>query len=65
MIVYENDCVGCPQGCINCGRRHTPHLYCDECGDEISTDDMYKVDDKMLCRGCVLGMFKADWIDFE
>jgi ribosomal protein L32 len=65
MIRYEDDCVGCPQGCINCGRRHMPHLYCDECGDEISADDMYKVDDKMLCRECVLYMFKADWTDFE
>lgn len=64
MIKYEDDCVLCPQGCINCGRRHTPHLYCDECGDEISID-VYKVDDKMLCRECVLGMFKADWDDFD
>lgn len=39
MIRYENDCVGCPQGCIHCGRKHSPHIYCDICGGELSYQD--------------------------
>ena len=41
MILYEmeSDCVGCPQGCINCGRREkTPHLedfVCDCCNRSV------------------------------
>lgn len=64
MIKYEDYCVGCPQGCINCGRKHLPVPYCDECGDELSADDMYKMDDKMLCGHCVLSIFKAELSDF-
>lgn len=40
MIVYENDCVGCPQGCIGCGQDRTPHYYCDVCGEETDGEDI-------------------------
>lgn len=54
MIRYENDCVGCPQGCINCGRRRTPHIYCNVCGDEIDYDsDEWTLDkDYHVCDSC-------------
>lgn len=60
MIKIEDDCVGCPQGCINCGRRHTPHYYCDNCGDECDPTEMYRYDDDdtILCRECLLGCFE-------
>jgi DNA-directed RNA polymerase subunit RPC12/RpoP len=58
MIRYEDDCVGCPQGCVHCGRDHSPHYYCDECGDEFSPDELYDVDDRMLCAECALDTFK-------
>ena len=53
MIVFEDDCVGCPTYCINCGRKHSPHYYCDECGDEIYYDDVINPDsDIHYCRDC-------------
>lgn len=40
MVVFEDECVGCDTYCINCGRKHTPHYYCDECGEEIDYDEV-------------------------
>ena len=55
MVKIENDCVGpCPQGCINCGRKHSPHYFCDECGGEYSPDELYDYEDQMLCQHCLL-----------
>lgn len=50
MVKYENLCVGCPQGCISCGRKHVPVIYCDECGAEIEEGDIY--DEYHLCEDC-------------
>lgn len=50
MVRIENDCVGCDLPCIDCGRRRTPHYYCDECGDETH---IYEFDDEELCIECI------------
>ena len=57
MIKIEDDCVGCPQGCIHCGRKHTPHFYCDKCGEEFEPEALYDYDDEMLCTECLLSNF--------
>lgn len=57
MIRYENDCVGCPQGCINCGRKHTPHFYCDKCGEEFEPEALYDYDGEMVCANCLLNKY--------
>ncbi len=52
MRRYENDCVGCPQGCINCGRKSVLHLYCDRCEEEVET--LYTIDgNEELCEDCL------------
>lgn len=63
---YEDDCVGCDAAaypCLgsDCPRRKVPHYYCDECGDECDTDDMYVYSDydKLLCKSCLLDKFKT------
>ncbi len=59
MVIYENDCVGCPDsiGCIGktCPKVNVPHYYCDECGDETDT---YIFDNAELCSACILNKFK-------
>lgn len=55
MTKYENDCVGCPQGCIHCGRDRTPYLYCDLCKDEA--EYLYEYGDDELCEDCLLKQF--------
>lgn len=61
MIKYENECVGCPQGCIHCGRDNTKHLYCDRCGDDVEELYLYGYDE--LCEECLLDMFDKKTID--
>ena len=56
MIRYENDCVGCDIPCIDCGRKRTPHYYCDKCGWEYDT--LYQYDDEQLCIDCLTSKFK-------
>ena len=53
MIRFENQCVGCPQGCIDCGRKHTPVFECDDCGDEVSAL-YYGNDMGQYCKSCLL-----------
>lgn len=59
MIVYNDECVGCPAeiGCIgdSCPQRTVPHFYCDECGDEV--DELRELDGEQLCRECLLVRF--------
>ena len=55
MMKIENDCVGCPIPCIDCGRKRTPHYYCDKCGEETT---LYKYDDKELCKDCLAEKFE-------
>ena len=36
-------------------------VYCDECGMEITDDeDIYKVDDELLCIFCLRKKFKVE-----
>lgn len=51
----ESDCVGCPQGCINCGRREGYMVYvCDFCGEESTdTDFLQRVNGKEICSKCL------------
>ena len=47
-IKYEDCCVGCPQGCINCGRKRVEVHKCDSCGNYAQ----YQIDDEDLCEDC-------------
>lgn len=50
----ENDCVGCPQGCINCGRKNDYYVFeCDRCGDQTTDSEKFIHDgDSDYCRDC-------------
>lgn len=61
----ENDCVGCPQGCINCGRKNDypvlEDLRCDKCDE--SADVLYKYEGEQLCLGCFVEKADAEEIN--
>lgn len=56
----ENLCVGCPQGCISCGRKHVFVCYCDDCGKDIEYDEKLYLDAEgyELCQDCYLKQFE-------
>jgi len=51
----DDDCIGCPQGCVHCGRgafRYTTAIICEKCGAECET--LYETDEGNKCQDCVL-----------
>lgn len=52
MRQYENFCVGCPQGCINCGRKNVLVMSCDKCGEDITP--LYDFMGLELCLDCIM-----------
>ena len=59
MKVYENDCVSCDLPCIDCGRRRSPHWYCDQCEEEYQPDRLYDYDGEDLCKDCLATRFQT------
>lgn len=61
MIKYEDECVDCPQGCINCGRKHVPHYFCDDCGEEYQPEELYTHPDTedVYCKNCILSKLET------
>ena len=60
MIKYESLCVDCDY-CIGYScpyKREVPVHYCDECGEELPSDEIYEVDGEELCKHCVLDKFR-------
>ena len=60
MIKIENHCNCCDLPCVNCGLKHVPVYYCDECGYEIEDDGVYEVDGDDLCEDCLKEKFKKE-----
>jgi hypothetical protein len=61
MLKIEDRCCGCaapgyPCEGNSCPNKNVRVYYCDKCGDEI-TDEVYEVDGKDLCEGCLKKMF--------
>ena len=51
MKVVENNCVGCPQGCIGCGRNHQEVVKCDSVNcEEYAT---YTTENGDYCDDCL------------
>lgn len=66
MVMMENECCCCatenyPCAGSACPNRNVPHLYCDECEEEV--EDLYKTEDGELCAECVLKMFEKVEVD--
>lgn len=63
MIVYENECVGCPpeMGCLGelCQYREVPYFHCDKCGDDAE----YQYDGNEYCLDCLLEEIGATKIE--
>lgn len=52
-IKKRNDCVGCPQGCIHCGRGNYYTVECDKCGEEGNDKEIYfEYGGSHFCKDC-------------
>ena len=58
----ESDCVGCPQGCIRCGREIDYDVWeCDECGESTFDYDEFEHDGRNdYCPECYEMLFGKD-----
>lgn len=57
MEKIENHCVGCPQGCINCGRKHVSVTVCDHC----SSHAVYNYEGEDYCKECFSNLVNNTW----
>lgn len=60
MWIEIDDCVGCPDGCRNCGRKHLLVLRCDRCQEE---KPKYSVNNGEYCEDCLTELMIADGYD--
>ena len=65
MKKLENECLGCAtenypcRGEI-CSYRHVPHYYCDNCGDEVDADELFKWNGQEYCLDCIHNDVESD-----
>lgn len=56
MLVYEDECVGCPPelGCMgkSCPNLNVPHFHCDGCEDEA--EEYYEYEGEYFCKDCYI-----------
>jgi len=58
-VRYENECCDCavplyPCRGASCPNRHVPHVFCDNCGDEIVDEDLFDDGNGILmCAVCL------------
>lgn len=59
----ENECVGCPpeMGCLGsaCPKRNVHRYYCDKCGQEYESNELYVVDGEDICSDCILDEYQT------
>ncbi len=58
----KDDCRGCAE-CIGCGRKYNTYieLICDGCG--LSSERLYEIDGRELCRECALDYINDTYAD--
>lgn len=59
--VEVDGCVSCGLPCLgdSCPKRHEIEYTCDDCGDEYNPNELYMLDDEMLCKSCLLDRFET------
>lgn len=57
-VKIVDECVGCPQGCINCGRKHVEVSVCDWCEEYAA--EFYDIDGEEVCKDCAIDYIKEN-----
>jgi len=65
MMKEIDECTGgCPQGCINCGRKHIQIKVCDWCECEDEYERYYNIGNDEVCEECAIEYIKDNPSDF-
>lgn len=63
MWIEKDECVGCPDGCRQCGRKHKLVQVCDGCQEERPR---YVVGNDAYCQDCLEElMYQEGYDDIE
>lgn len=63
MIKQTTDCVGCADGCHNCGMNALYYaVFCDNCRQQID-GRVYEVNDKHICEDCLTDVIPYMYAD--
>ena len=56
-----NECVDCGLPCLgdSCPKMNVVQFRCDDCGDLADPDELYMLEDEMLCAECLLKRFRT------
>lgn len=56
-----DECVDCGKPCLGmaCRFKNVIRYYCDECGNEFESDELYDDGGEMLCEDCLKARFKT------
>jgi len=65
MKRIEKDCCGCATESYRCMGEHcsisVPHYYCDNCGDEVESNELFKWNDgEDWCKDCIINDVESD-----
>lgn len=57
----ENECVSCGLPCMGsaCPNRNVHRYYCDRCGQEFESIELYVVDGEDVCSDCILNEYQT------
>lgn len=57
----ENECVSCGLPCMGsaCPNRNVHRYYCDRCGQEFESTELYVVDGEDVCSDCILNEYQT------
>lgn len=57
----ENECVSCGLPCMGsaCPNRNVHRYYCDRCGLEFESTELYVVDGEDVCSDCILNEYQT------
>lgn len=63
MREVKDECIGCASTGIpcfgnSCPNRNVVHYYCDRCGDEFESNELYQYEGEEVCGDCILEDFE-------
>ena len=63
MRTIKDECVGCSpgMGCLgsSCPNKNVKRYYCDKCGGDFESEELFVVDGEDVCVNCILKEYRT------